>query len=591
MSESSTSAPTELHGIGVAPGAAMGTAFVLSAADRQAPDRDITDEEIPNEVLRLQEALLITRNQISDIQKQMTEAIGAEEAGIFDAHLMMAEDHSFIEKILKGLNERKKNVEAIVREVADDYANAFLGIDDDYVRERVADLRDVTRRILRNLDSPEEADPSTMAEGSIVLAQDLSPSETATLDRTKVIAFATDQGSQTSHTAITARSLEIPAVVGLGEVTSRVKHGDPVLIDGTQGVVIANPTQEQLVHYGHLTEARKEITDRLREFEDRSAETSDEKEIWLGANIQSPSDVSAVKEHGARGVGLFRTEYMFLSRSDLPDEEEQTAAYEETVRALSPDPVVIRTLDIGGDKIATSIKTRPETNPFLGCRGIRFSLAQPDIFLTQLRAILRASVAGNVRIMFPMISNVGEVLETIALLDRAKDELRNEGHDFNPDIEVGVMIEVPAAALGARLIAPHVDFFSIGTNDLIQYAFAVDRLNDKVAPLYTPTHPVILDLIAKTVAAARAHKRHVSVCGQMASNPILAPLLVGLGVDGLSVSPPSASLVKRALIGVKQSECTALAESALHTESADEALNLCRELCLATAPEIIELLG
>ncbi len=461
------------------------------------------------------------------------------------------------------------------------------------MRERVADLRDVTRRMLRNLENTdaEAHHAPAMEAGSIVVAEDLAPSDTVSLDRDKVVAFATDLGSETSHTAISARSLEIPAVVGLRDITSRVRHGDRILIDGTRGLVIIHPNSQQRAHYGQLGAARARILASLLECKDRPATTRDGRPIALAGNIESTGNIASVLHNGACGVGLFRTEYLFLGRNDLPDEDEQCAAYTDVAQAFAPHPVIIRTMDIGADKGVAYLDLPREANPFLGWRGIRFCLARPELFLSQLRAILRASAGGNVKVMFPMVSHADEVRQALDLLETARQQLRSEGHRFDADLGIGVMIEVPAAALCAHLIAPLVDFFSIGTNDLVQYSIAVDRLNERVAGLYQPTNPGVLQLIAKTVAAAQEQGIWTGVCGQTASDPFLTPLLVGLGIEELSVSPPAAPLVKHALGAVTFADCEQLARQALLAADAAAVLKMCRKLTEETAPLIVELLG
>ncbi|OQW94752.1 MAG: phosphoenolpyruvate--protein phosphotransferase [Verrucomicrobia bacterium A1] len=425
----------------------------------------------------------------------------------------------------------------------------------------------------------------------IVIANDLAPSDTATLNREKVIAFATDLGSPTSHTAIMARALAIPAVVGLHDVSVRVSPGDEILIDGHKGLMVIRPSAERLEHYGKIAKVRHTIQTRLAELKDLPAVTKDGYQVMLSANIELPGDVDAVFENGATGVGLFRTEYLYLSMKQLPTEEEQFAAYEEVAKRVAPAPAIIRTLDLGGDKFLSQLKTPAELNPFMGWRAIRFCLAQPDIFKTQLRAILRASRHENVKLMYPMVSNVEEVLRANTFLQEAKFELREQGLPFNDSLEVGVMIEVPSAAITANLIAPHVDFFSLGTNDLVQYTLAVDRVNERVAYLYEPTHPAIIRLIKNTIDVGHDHGIWVGVCGEMAANPIMAPLLMGLGLDEFSMSPTAVPLVKDVVRALRFSDSENLAKAVLASESASEVLALCRELAEKVTPEILELVG
>ena len=579
-----------VQGVGVSPGVVFGKAFLLTTEEDRFVEREITEDEIPREVARFEEALIETRRQIHEIQQKVSTAIGQDNAGIFDAHLLVVDDRAFVEEVIRGLGKQQLNVEAVLHDVAERYADALARIEDDYLRERAADVRDVTRRILRNLSGKSRSDILELEEPCIVVANDLAPSETATMNKDKVIGFATDLGSQTSHTAIMARALGIPAIVGLHDVSVRVSVGDEVLIDGGKGVFIIHPTEERLEQYGKLAESRKHIESELARLKDEAAETRDGYRVLLSANIERPEDLPSVAEHGACGVGLFRSEFLYLSRENLPSEEEQFSVYDEVARRLAPDPVIIRTIDLGGDKFLSHMRTAPEMNPFMGWRAIRFCLAQPEIFKTQLRAILRASVSENVQIMYPMISNVDEVLQAHKLLEEAKNEIRQGGGSFNEDIEVGVMIEVPAAALIADLIAPHVSFFSIGTNDLVQYTLAVDRVNERIAYLYEPTHPAILKLIKQTIDIGHMHGIWTGVCGEMAGNPLMVPLLIGMGADELSVSPSLVPMVKDVVRNLRFAQAEELAAKAFTSASPKEVLDLCHALTKEIAPEVIELI-
>lgn len=581
----------ELHGIGVSPGVATGPAFLLTTEEDRLVERSIGDEEVAREIARFEEALIATRRQLHDIQRQVSAAIGQESASIFDAHLLVVDDRSLVEEVIRGLSAHKKNVETVLRIVADRYAQALLRVEDDYLRERAADVRDVTRRILRNLSGASSSGLAHLEKPCILVANDLAPSEAATLNKEKILAFVTDLGSPTSHTAIMARALNVPAIVGLHDVSVRVSRGDSILIDGNKGVLIINPTEEDLESYGKLEASRRTIQTNLDQLREEPAETLDGYHVLLSANIELPSDVDHVLSSGASGVGLFRTEYLFLSHKNLPLEDEQAAIYEEIARRLAPVHAVIRTLDLGGDKFLSQVKMPQEMNPFMGWRAIRFCLAQPEIFKTQLRAILRASHLGNVKIMYPMISNLDEVLKANLLLDECKDELRAKGIPFDEDIDVGIMIEVPSAALTAHLLAPHVDFFSLGTNDLVQYTLAVDRVNERIAYLYQPTHPAIVRLIKNTIDVGHQHGIWTGICGEMAGNPLMVPLLIGLGVDEFSVSTSSVPLVKDVIRKLRYSQAEELADTVLALESAHEITGKCRELIGQLAPEILELLA
>ncbi len=581
-----------MQGIGVTTGVAIGPVFVLLAEDERPAERDISEPEVYREIARFEEALIATRKQLHEIQRQVSQKIGEESASIFDAHLLVVDDRALVEEVIRGLGSQRKNAETVLRVVADRYAQALASVEDDYLRERAADVRDVTRRILRNLSGHKTGETiSTLSQPSILIARDLAPSDTAMLSREKIVGFATDLGSPTSHTAIMARALGIPAVVGLHDVSARVRKGDTVMLDGSRGTLLINPTKEHCEQFGRAEATRATIRTELTSLRNAPAETRDGYNVILSANIESSGDIPHVLEHGANGVGLFRTEYLYLSRNLLPTENDQAEIYAEVAAKLSPAQVIIRTLDLGGDKFVSQIKTPAELNPFMGWRAIRFCLAQPDIFKAQLRAILRASVNLNIKIMYPMISNLDEVLRANAMLDECKMELRGSGIPFNDGIEVGVMIEVPSAALTANLIAPHVSFFSIGTNDLVQYTLAVDRVNERIAYLYEPTHPAILKLIKNTIDIGHEHGIWTGICGEMAANPIMAPLLIGLGVDELSVSPPAVPAVKDVIRKVTFARAERLAAIAIASENGATVMELCRETVREIAPEVLELVG
>jgi phosphotransferase system enzyme I (PtsI) len=426
---------------------------------------------------------------------------------------------------------------------------------------------------------------ANLLEPVVLVAPDLSPSATALLDRSKVLGFATDRGGLTGHTAIVARKLRIPAVVGLGDASKELQTGDHVLIDGHDGVLVLSPTDATLFRYGQIRERREALEVRLQAVRDLPAVTLDGVKVGLAANIDEPSEVASVRESGAHGVGLFRTEFLFLNSEVPPDEDRQYAAYRTVAESLTPAPVVIRTLDLGGDKLVDPNQAE-EQNPFLGWRAIRISLSRPDMFRVQLRAVLRASAHGRLRLMFPMISGLEELLDAKALLEECRSDLSRQGIAHDPGMQVGMMVEVPSAALLASEFAPHVDFFSLGTNDLTQYTLAVDRLNPRVAPLHSPAHPAVIRLIHATVRSAREHRRWVGVCGEMAGDPALIPLLVGLGVDELSVTPALIPAAKHLLRRLRRSEAVAMAERALSCSKASEVLQLSRSLARSVAPEL-----
>jgi phosphotransferase system enzyme I (PtsI) len=440
----------------------------------------------------------------------------------------------------------------------------------------IGNLLGRSTKTLAHLDAPH-----------VIVAHNLTPSDTAMLNRPMVLGIATDVGSRTSHTAIMARSLNIPAVVGLKDASTTLKNGDHVLLDGNKGLVILNPADESLWQYGELEVKLEEVEEQLTVLRDTASVTADGKQIILSANIELPEDVPLVIAAGAQGIGLYRTEFFFLNKTELPDEEKQYEAYRTVAEALLPQPVIIRTLDLGGDKFLSHSHLPTEINPFLGCRAIRFCLERPDVFKAQLRAILRASAVGNVRMMYPLISGLSELRQANEVLESCRSELRAEGASFNENLEVGIMVEVPSAALIADALAKEVDFFSIGTNDLIQYTIAVDRVNERIAHLYEPTHPAILRLMEMTVAAAHANDIWVGVCGEMAGEITLTPLLIGLGVDELSASPGLVPRVKKAVQTLDSQECAALLAEVRDLSSATEIFSRCESIARKHYPELL----
>lgn len=577
------------RGIPVSNGVCRGKVLILDRHDHKISERKLSEAEIAPEVTRLEQALVRTRQQVHKVQRQITESVGAEQGNIFDAHLMVLEDPMLIDEAVKAIREKKMNAEKAFQTVGDCYAAALAKVDDEYLRERAGDMRDVISRVLNQLTGhSDNMNLHELKEPCIIIAHDLTPSRTAQLDRTKVLGFATDVGSRTSHTAILARSFRIPAVVGLKAASEQLNSGDFVLLDGFNGVIILNPTDQTLFEYGQLAKKQLSFEEKLRETLTKPAITLDNHRVFLSANIEQASDAEAVKASGAEGVGLFRTEYLFINRGTPPGEEEQFQAYRQAAAVLKPNPVVIRTLDLGGDKLLSSLDVPTEMNPFLGWRAIRFCLQQNDIFRAQLRAILRASAEGNVKLMYPMISGLDEVTQANALLEKCKEELRAEKIPFDNNLEIGAMIETPSAAMIADSLGRRVQFFSIGTNDLIQYTLAVDRMNEKIAHLYEPTHPAIIRLIKMTVDAAHSRKLWVSVCGEMAGDPVYAPLLIGLGVDELSAAPPLVAQVKYMIRRLKLSEATELATFALNCESATEIAARCQELAATAAPALFQ---
>ena len=580
-----------LQGIGVSPGIAVCTSQLIAPSTDRAVPRSISPDEIATEIARFEEALIATHDQLKHIQKQVAEVLGDEHASIFDAHMLVVDDRTFIEDVIRALKKELLNVEPVLLNVANRYADMLSKMEDSYLSERAADIRDVTKRILANLVGETLDQIANISEPCIVVAHDLSPSDTASIDRAMVKAFVTDLGSSTSHTAIMAKALQVPAVVGLHNITAVVATGDDILIDGAKGLVFVNPSTERLAEYRKRAFEQEKILLELDTLRDKPPETLDGYLVPITANIELLEELDTVGAQGARGIGLFRTEFLFLGCDVLPDEDEQTEAYDRAAKSQYPAPVVIRTLDIGADKLPKSIECQDELNPYLGDRAIRLCLSRPSLFKTQLRAILRASVNDNIRMMYPMISCVQEVQDANALLNECMDELREQGAAFNENLEIGTMIEVPSAALIADLIAPHVSFFSLGTNDLIQYTMAVDRGNENVSHLYKPTHMAILRLIDHVVSVSHDHGLWTCVCGQMAASPHLVPLLVGLGVDELSVSPSQAPMIKDVIRKMYYSGAAELAQKALESHSAEHVEKLCRKLIADIAPEVIDISG
>ncbi len=593
MSEKITDLSGELilQGIGVSPGVAVGEVVVFAQEGASVLERIIREQDVPLEIARFEEALIKTRHQIAELQRKVSSALGEEHAGIFEAHLLVVDDRYFVEEVIRELRNKHRNVEAVLNHVAGRYIEMLSRVEDDYLRERAADVRDVTRRISTNLAGERMDRMDQLERPCIAVAHDFSPSDTAGMNRNIVHALVADIGSVTSHTAIMARALEVPAVVGLRDVSAQISSGETVLVDGGKGLVIVRPTSERLLAYAQKAEDHKLILCELETLKDKPSETKDGYYVPIAANIELPSEIPGISKYGAKGIGLFRSEFLFLGGRPLPDEEEQTRVYSDAADRCAPDNVTIRTLDLGGDKFFSAVKTVPEANPFLGWRAIRFCLANPLFFKVQLRAILRAAAGRNVSMMYPMVCCLGEVLQANRILEECRQELTKQGLPCAEKLPVGVMIEIPSAALTADLIAPHVDFFSIGTNDLIQYTLAVDRVNENVAHLYMPTHISILKLIRQTVLAGHAHRIPVAICGQMAATPELVPLLIGLGVDELSISPPSVPMIKDVIRNLHYSECRVLAKEALQDGTGEDVLDRCRALIKKTSPEILELIS
>ncbi len=570
----------KLKGIAASPGIAVGKAFLLDSEELSIPRRSIKESEIPKEITRFEDALTRTRAEILNIRDKITDEIGKDHGDIFNAHLLVIEDRALIEEVIERVKKEKLTCDYVLSQVLKKYIQSFLKIDDEYLRERVSDINDVGRRIIRHLVGGRKTSLADIKEKVIVVAYDLSPSDTAVMHRKNVIGFVTDIGGRTSHTAIMAKSLEIPAVVGIEVATHRIKEGDTIIVDGAQGVAIVNPTAADLAKYKTDKARYVEFNRGLKKMKDLACVTSDGRRIELAANIELPEETTSVLAHGANGIGLYRSEFLYMNRSGLPKEEEQFEAYKKVVKEMAPKPVIIRTFDLGGDKFLSHLEMPHEMNPFLGWRAIRFCLARPEIFKVQLRAILRASAFGKLRMMYPMISGITELQQANKLLAEAKQELRAKKMSFDDKIEVGAMIEIPSAALTCDILAREVDFFSIGTNDLIQYALAVDRINEKIAYLYEPAHPAVLRLIKMIIETGHAKNIWVGMCGEMAGDRLLTPLLVGLGLDEISVSPLLLPEVKKIIRSLNFKECRQMVDEALKLSSGEEVMEFLKSQSL-----------
>ena len=579
MSGDNPQKETRFEGAGVSPGIARGKVHVARDDLDEVVHYRIAPSQVTDEISRFETALIQTRMQILQMQQRIAESIGAKDAAIFDAHLLVVEDRTLIDEVLRKLETDLCNVEWIFQEVATRYAETLNKIDDPYLRERALDIQDVTKRVIHNLQGKAPKAFLALTEPHILVAHNLTPSDTASIDRVNVLGIATDLGSRTSHAAILARSLNIPAIVGLHDITAKLESGEHVLLDGSDGHLIVDPTSETVAQYAEIESRRAKVAARLKELRETTSTTRDGRHIVLSANIELPEDVDAVAANGAEGIGLYRTEFLYLNRPTLPTEDEQYETYRKVAESVRPHPLIIRTFDLGGDKMAPgAVDIADELNPFLGWRAIRFCLENVDIFKTQLRAILRASTVGNIKIMFPMISGLDELRRAIAVLEGCKEELRRSKINVSERVDVGAMIEIPSAAICASVLASNVDFFSIGTNDLIQYALAVDRVNEKIAHLYQPTHPAVLRLLKIIADAAHANRIWVGVCGEMAGDIALIPLLLGLGMDELSTAAILVPRVKRAVQSLAIPECRELVEETFKLNTGAEILERCLQL-------------
>ncbi len=560
----------KLKGIPAAPGISIGSAHLVGKEEFNVAPYKIRLQDVPVQIQLFEDALIKTRKEIVELQKKISKDLGRDEAEIFDAHLLVLEDRILIEEVILQLKKEHFNVAYIFQEVIKKYIRVFSRIEDEYLKERISDINDVGRRVIRNLLGEKGISVQNKKEQFIVVAHDLSPSDTAAMHKNKILGFITDIGSKTSHTAIMAKSLEIPSVVGLEIATSKIKNDDQLIIDGFSGLVILNPDKDTLKIYKKKEEQVKKITKKFISLKSLPAKTTDDKRVRVMANIELPEDIPSVVQHGAEGIGLYRTEYFYMNRTTLPTENEQFEAYKFVAQAISPHPIVIRTLDLGGDKFLSHLEVPREMSPFLGWRAIRFCLAQPDMFKAQLRAILRASKFGKLKLMYPMISGVDELRQANKMLSECKAELRKKHVDFDEELEVGVMIEVPSAAMTADLLAKEADFFSIGTNDLIQYSLAVDRTNEKVAYLYEPAHPAVLRMIKKVIDDGHNAGIWVGMCGEMAGDPCFSLLLLGLGLDEFSMPPAVVPQIKQVVRTFSFADAQNIAIGAMKLSTAKE---------------------
>ncbi len=533
----------ELRGIPVSPGIIIGKARLIDRSKVKVPLRKIDKNSVPHEIERFKKAVEEAKKQLSKLKEKLPEKL-KEHAFILDSHMMILNDNMLYDATIKRIKEKEINAEWALMESFEEIKNLFSQIEDKYISERVKDVENVVQRIMRNLVG-DNKDDLEINEKSIIVAQELSPADTAGLDTKKVMGFITDGGGTTSHTAILARALELPAVMGLCSATKKIEDGNILIVDGDSGKVIVNPDDEDIIYYQEKKRQREKLRSFILKEANKPAITTDGHRVRVMANAELVEEVYILKEVGAEGIGLYRTEFQYLSRSNLPTEEELFQDYRKVAEIMSPHPVIIRTLDIGGDKFKDEFIKTNETNPALGLRAIRFCLKNPHIFKTQLKAILMASAYGNVQIMLPMISSLDEVLKTKSLLEEIKEELERENISYDPKIKVGIILEVPSSVMIVDILAKHVDFFSIGTNDLIQYTLAIDRTNKEVAYLYEPFHPSIIRMIKNLIEIADENNIPLSICGEMAGDPLCVPVLIGLGLRQLSMNSRMIPFIKK----------------------------------------------
>ncbi|HID1355681.1 TPA: phosphoenolpyruvate--protein phosphotransferase [Staphylococcus aureus] len=562
-----------IKGIAASDGVAIAKAYLLVEPDLTF-DKNEKVTDVEGEVAKFNSAIEASKVELTKIRNNAEVQLGADKAAIFDAHLLVLDDPELIQPIQDKIKNENANAATALTDVTTQFVTIFGSMDNEYMKERAADIRDVSKRVLSHILGVELPNPSMIDESVVIVGNDLTPSDTAQLNKEFVQGFATNIGGRTSHSAIMSRSLEIPAIVGTKSITQEVKQGDMIIVDGLNGDVIVNPTEDELIAYQDKRERYFADKKELQKLRDADTVTVDGVHAELVANIGTPNDLPGVIENGAQGIGLYRTEFLYMGRDQMPTEEEQFEAYKEVLEAMGGKRVVVRTLDIGGDKELSYLNLPEEMNPFLGYRAIRLCLAQQDIFRPQLRALLRASVYGKLNIMFPMVATINEFREAKAILLEEKENLKNEGHDISDDIELGIMVEIPATAALADVFAKEVDFFSIGTNDLIQYTLAADRMSERVSYLYQPYNPSILRLVKQVIEASHKEGKWTGMCGEMAGDETAIPLLLGLGLDEFSMSATSILKARRQINGLSKNEMTELANRAVDCATQEEVIEL-----------------
>ncbi|HFV7378311.1 TPA: phosphoenolpyruvate--protein phosphotransferase [Staphylococcus aureus] len=562
-----------IKGIAASDGVAIAKAYLLVEPDLIF-DKNEKVTDVEGEVAKFNNAIEASKVELTKIRNNAEVQLGADKAAIFDAHLLVLDDPELIQPIQDKIKNENANAATALTDVTTQFVTIFESMDNEYMKERAADIRDVSKRVLSHILGIELPNPSMIDESVVIVGNDLTPSDTAQLNKEFVQGFATNIGGRTSHSAIMSRSLEIPAIVGTKSITQEVKQGDMIIVDGLNGDVIVNPTEDELIAYQDKRERYFADKKELQKLRDADTVTVDGVHAELAANIGTPNDLPGVIENGAQGIGLYRTEFLYMGRDQMPTEEEQFEAYKEVLEAMNGKRVVVRTLDIGGDKELSYLNLPEEMNPFLGYRAIRLCLAQQDIFRPQLRALLRASVYGKLNIMFPMVATINEFREAKAILLEEKENLKNEGHDISDDIELGIMVEIPATAALADVFAKEVDFFSIGTNDLIQYTLAADRMSERVSYLYQPYNPSILRLVKQVIEASHKEGKWTGMCGEMAGDETAIPLLLGLGLDEFSMSATSILKARRQINGLSKNEMTELANRAVDCATQEEVIEL-----------------